>query len=170
METTVTEDSTVRVVIDFFSVIYSADWDPHYGRVSDYAPPKVRTLWQLTESDENASYTYDNMPFTRHRKWCAILSPVQFDEFINHVGLYAEDCETMGSLGAPGFGIGWAPAISFNSDVGRDQIFERVRHAGSERGLSRVRGKRVSARGRSFGARSSTSTCALTGNVSIGNG
>lgn len=28
----------------------------------------------------------------------------------------AEDVQTMGSLGAPGFGFGWAPAIAFNDD------------------------------------------------------
>lgn len=31
-------------------------------------------------------------------------------------GLFAEDVQTMGSIGAPGFGFGWAPAISFRSD------------------------------------------------------
>ena len=30
--------------------------------------------------------------------------------------LTAEDVQTMGSIGAPGFDLGWAPAISFNGD------------------------------------------------------
>ena len=34
-----------------------------------------------------------------------------------HCGLAAEDTETMGSMGAPGFDFGWAPAISFTSDI-----------------------------------------------------
>jgi hypothetical protein len=40
----------------------------------------------------------------------------QFDEFVNHCGLHAEDVQTMGSIGSPGFDYGWSPAISFNSD------------------------------------------------------
>lgn len=35
---------------------------------------------------------------------------------MSKLGLVAEDVQTMGSLGAPGFGFGWAPAISFNGD------------------------------------------------------
>jgi len=37
-------------------------------------------------------------------------------EFVRSTGCYPESTETMGSLGAPGFGIGWAPAISFRCD------------------------------------------------------
>jgi hypothetical protein len=40
----------------------------------------------------------------------------QFDHFVKRCGLVAERCETCGSIGAPGFGHGWAPAISFRSD------------------------------------------------------
>jgi hypothetical protein len=35
---------------------------------------------------------------------------------VRRCGLVAEDVQTLGSLGAPGFGYGWAPAISFRSD------------------------------------------------------
>lgn len=45
-----------------------------------------------------------------------MLTREQFDEFIDRCGLIAESTETMGSIGAPGFGIGWSPAISFRGD------------------------------------------------------
>ena len=50
-----------------------------------------------------------------HRKWAAILDREQFDAFVLHCDLEAEDIETMGSIGAPGYGYGLAPAISFTS-------------------------------------------------------
>jgi hypothetical protein len=37
-------------------------------------------------------------------------------------GLVAEDVRTMGSLGSPGFGFGWAPAISFSDNGERRAI------------------------------------------------
>ena len=40
----------------------------------------------------------------------------QFEEFVDRCGLVAESTETLGSLGAPGCGYGWAPAISFRGD------------------------------------------------------
>jgi hypothetical protein len=39
----------------------------------------------------------------------------EFAEFVDHCGLHIEDVETVGSIGAPGFGFGWAPALSFAS-------------------------------------------------------
>ena len=50
-----------------------------------------------------------------HRKWAAVLERTDFDEFVDRLRLVAEDVQTMGSVGAPGFGFGWAPAISFTS-------------------------------------------------------
>ena len=86
--------------------------------ISDFAPPNVEELWDETEDDSQYEYSYLEGQWENgsHRKWCAILDREQFDDFVSHCGLFAEDCETMGSLGAPGFGIGWAPAISFNGD------------------------------------------------------
>jgi hypothetical protein len=100
-----------------FSIIYSIDL-PRSGQISRYAPPHVRKLWDKTEGDEEFGYSYLEGEWERghHRKWCAILDKEQFEEFIDHCGLIAEDVETMGSLGAPGFGFGWSPAISFRSD------------------------------------------------------
>lgn len=58
----------------------------------------------------------DSYRFGWHEKWCAILNERLFKQFCDDQYLYADDCETMGSIGAPGFGVGWAPAISFNSE------------------------------------------------------
>lgn len=100
-----------------FSVIYSVDV-PEDIDVLDYAPPKVEELWDETEDDSQYEYGYLEGCWERgsHRKWVAILDREQFDEFIDRCGLFAERCETMGSIGALGFGFSWAPAISFRSD------------------------------------------------------
>lgn len=100
-----------------FSIIYSAD-TPADVDVLDYAPPQVEELWDETEDDRNYEYSYleGRWEEGHHRKWCAILDREQFDEFVQRCGLIAERCETMGSIGALGFGYGWAPAISFRSD------------------------------------------------------
>jgi hypothetical protein len=100
-----------------FSVIYSVD-APEGEDIDAYAPPQVEELWQLTEGDEECGYTYleGSWENGQHRKWCAVLDRDQFDEFVSKLGLYAEDVETMGSLGAPGLGYGVSPAISFTRD------------------------------------------------------
>ena len=99
-----------------FSIIYSVDV-PADEEVMDWAPPNL-DLWDQTEGDDQYEYRYLEGAWEHgsHRKWCAVLDREQFDEFIEQCGLVAEDVETMGSLGAPGFGIGWAPAISFTSE------------------------------------------------------
>lgn len=99
-----------------FSVIYSVDV-PSDETIDDFNPPSLG-LWDQTEDDDQYEYDYLEGVWENgsHRKWCAILTRQQFTEFVEHCGLTAEDVETMGSLGAPGFGYGWAPAIAFNSD------------------------------------------------------
>ena len=97
-----------------FSVIYSVDV-PEDVDVADFAPPDLH-LWDQTEGNDQYEYSYLEGQWENgtHRKWFAILEREQFDAFVEHCGLYAESTATMGSLGAPGFGFGWAPAISFN--------------------------------------------------------
>ena len=98
-----------------FSVIYSVDV-PHNVDIIEFAPSKIEELWEQTEG--NDQYDYDHLEGRwengHHRKWCGVLDRQQFDEFVDHCGLLAEDVETMGSLYAPSFALGWAPAISFN--------------------------------------------------------
>lgn len=97
-----------------FSVIYSVDV-PDDADIARYAPPDL-DLWNETEDDDQYEYGHLEGRWENgsHRKWCAILEREQFDEFVEHCGMFAESTETMGSIGAPGFG--WAPAISFTSD------------------------------------------------------
>ena len=101
-----------------FSAIYSVDV-PHDVRIRPYAPPQVRKLWKQTEDDkqyESGDLGGRWKKKGRHRKWTALLTQQQFDDFVCRLNLYAEDVETLGSLGAPGFGYGWSPAISFTTD------------------------------------------------------
>jgi hypothetical protein len=101
-----------------FSVIYSVD-TPEDVDPLNYAPPHISDAWDETEDDDQFEYGYLEGCWENghHRKWCAVLDREQFDEFVDHTGLTADSCETMGSIGAPGFGYGWAPAISFNGDA-----------------------------------------------------
>jgi hypothetical protein len=101
-----------------FSVIYSVDVpDDDDSNIFNYAPPDL-TLWDETEGDEAYEFSYLGGRWFEgfHAKWVAVLDRDQFDAFIEHTGLKAESTETMGSLGAPGCGFGWAPAISFTGD------------------------------------------------------
>jgi hypothetical protein len=100
-----------------FSVIYSVNV-PQGVSIKPYTPPQVGRLWTRTEGDEQNEYGYleGRWDKGKHRKWTALLTRDQFDAFVEKLGLVAEDVQTMGSLGAPGFGFGWAPAISFNGD------------------------------------------------------
>jgi hypothetical protein len=100
-----------------FSVIYSVDI-PAGVNMRPFVPPRCKQLWEETEGDEQYDYDYleDRWEKGHHRKWVTILDQDQFDEFLDHTGLIAEDVQTMGSIGAPGFGFSWAPAISFRGD------------------------------------------------------
>lgn len=98
-----------------FSIIYSADV-PEGIEVADYAPPHVEELWEQTEGDTSYEYSYLEGEWENgsHRKWAAILDREQFEQFVERCGLTADSTPTMGSLGAPGFGFGWVPAVAFN--------------------------------------------------------
>lgn len=100
-----------------FSVIYSIDCAKNV-HIKQFYPRNMRP-WQITEDDSGMSGgDYDDI-FTRgskHRKMCALLTKAQFLKFQNDCNIYSDDVETLGSLGAPGFGYGMAPAISFSAD------------------------------------------------------
>lgn len=103
-----------------FSVIYSFDCGKRQRLTPLNPPAKQRRLWQKTEGDEGFDdYTalalnLDEGEKGRHRKWCGILNEEQFQDFLDHTYLRAEDVQTGGSLGAPGCGYGWSPAFSFS--------------------------------------------------------
>ena len=97
-----------------FSVIYTVDAIP--GGIKDWMIPKgeewietERNMFDPTDEDYD-EYDYD------HVKVCALLSKAQFVEFVKQMDLEFEDCHTMGMIGAPGFGLGWAPAHSLNGN------------------------------------------------------
>lgn len=97
-----------------FSIIYSVDCHRsiHLDRKQLRPPQFQKNGWDVTESGPSE---YE-MKGWKHRKYCALLNFDQFCNFVDHVGIYPSGCSTMGSIGAPGFGIGWAPAVSFESD------------------------------------------------------
>lgn len=101
-----------------FSIIYSVDCPKDISIVQFNPPKEQKRLWQLTEDDSQYDYGYLEGRWSKgkHRKWCAILNREQFEEFLRHTGLFAEDVATMGSIGSPGCGWGWAPAFSFRSE------------------------------------------------------
>lgn len=72
-----------------FSIIYSVDV-PEDEDVLDYAPPETDELWQETEGDEQYEYGYleGRWSVGSHRKWCAVLTRDQFDEFVRRCGSY----------------------------------------------------------------------------------
>lgn len=107
-----------------FSIIYSVDI-PRDESVKRYLP-RQRHLFVQTEGDSQYDYGYladgdktDPWHNGKHRKLCGLLTKKQFEQFLSDTGLASEDVETMGSLGAPGFGLGSAPAISFNGEAQR---------------------------------------------------
>lgn len=94
--------------IEFYSVIYSFDCSANKS-VNEHKPRSRK--FKLTEDDGNYEGPWKK---GKHRKYVALLTAGEFRAFIDDACLIAEDVETMGSIGAPGFGFGWAPAISFN--------------------------------------------------------
>lgn len=101
--------------VEAYSVIYSVDVFDRAQPIKWFRPPRHRR-WDLTECDDWSDEYGPDVGKVKHRKWCALLTPDEFAKFVDDVGLRAEDVETMGSLGAPGFGLGWAPAVSFQAD------------------------------------------------------
>ena len=102
-----------------FSVIYQADIPPDEC-VDTFRPGPAR-LWSLTEQEDHAESPWPegSAPEScKHRKWCALLTRDQFNDFLGRVPIYPQDVETGGSLGAPGCGFSLAPAIAFSEVVG----------------------------------------------------
>lgn len=95
-----------------FSVIYEVDL-PRSRRFGNTRPRGRQ--WAQTEGDECAEYAHLGPEWQnhKHRKLCAVLTKEEFVEFLGDTDLWFENVETMGSLGAPGFGCGWAPAFAF---------------------------------------------------------
>jgi len=100
-----------------FSVIYEFDC-PMGLSVTQFTPTQ-RHLFDLTEQADGEPSEWCGDLWggkVKHRKYCALLTRKQFERFLSDTGLFPEDVETLGSLGAPGYGLGFAPAISFRND------------------------------------------------------
>ena len=98
-----------------FYVIYTID-TPRNERIVPFYPPDWRANgWDQTEGNEQGDYHHLGgiWQLHHHRKFCAMLSREQFEEFLDDSGLYPEDVETMGSLTVHG----WLPAISFDYET-----------------------------------------------------
>lgn len=103
-----------------WGVIYSIDcYAEEHTALAPFLATSMKNhhLWRMTENEPDESEVF------KHRKYCAVLTQQQFDEFVDEIGLYAENVQTMGALGMPGAGNwwGWSPAISFTS---RDNFTE----------------------------------------------
>ncbi len=102
-----------------YSIIFTLDM-PRTERIGRYMPERrIRRKLYQTEGDDQYEYGYlgGDYKHGKHRKLCGILTSEEFQTFVHDTGLAAQDIETMGSLGAPGFGFGWAPAISFTAEA-----------------------------------------------------
>jgi len=101
-----------------FSIIYSVDV-PRDETVNPYLP-REEILKKMDETEDDDCYEYNYLEGDwengHHTKICGVLNKEEFSKFIDDTNLYAEDVETMGSIGAPGLGFGCSPAISFNGD------------------------------------------------------
>lgn len=100
-----------------YSVVYSVDC-PKGISIAQFLPTQ-RKLFKTTEDDDSRGYGYLGGEWEKgkHRKLCALLNRKQFERFLDDTGMKSEDVETMGTLGAPGFGIGLVPAIAFIGDT-----------------------------------------------------
>jgi hypothetical protein len=99
-----------------FFVIYTIDI-PATEKITEYYPPQHRSKrWYISEEDDQYDYDYlgGNWEKGKHRKFCGELTKEEFTKFVDKIGLYAEDIETMGSLTME---YGYIPAISFNYEI-----------------------------------------------------
>lgn len=116
-----------------FSIIFTRD--------CAMSEPVLPSSWETKEWFKNMDETeaFDGEPDewcgdlwgeeSRHRKWCGILNKQEFENFLCDTSLVAEAVQCMGSIGAPGCGIGIAPCISFHMIDGGYQEPNCIHHA-----------------------------------------
>ena len=100
-----------------FGIIYSVDI-PEDQRLRNYLPrAKIHRKMRVMESkNRGGDLAYAGLG--KHRRYCALFTKEQFEQFVDDCGLYATDTETGGILGAPWSNpwYGCAPAISFDGE------------------------------------------------------
>jgi hypothetical protein len=102
-----------------FGVIHTV-MVPAGESVSDYYPwrwSKTKKLWNLTEMGREPIGDGEKW---HQRKWCALLTEEQFNEYVDRCSMFAESTPTMGAIGGPANPYGWAPAVSFRADRDRE--------------------------------------------------
>lgn len=129
-----------------FSVIYEFDV-PMESSVRRYAF-RCRSLRLTERADGEPSEWCSDIwgGKVKHRKYAGLLTRAQFDRLIEETGMWAETTETLGSIGAPGFGYGLAPAISFRNDdpdAIQSMYVTPVPEVEPKRPVTRERGERV---------------------------
>jgi hypothetical protein len=106
-----------------FGVVYEFDCRRD-DTVKNYLPRRaLLRKMELTEGDSQRNYSYiddgDGMwEKGKHRKYGAVFTKHEFEQFIEDCELVADSIETMGTLGAPGSACwyGCSPAVSFDAD------------------------------------------------------
>jgi hypothetical protein len=84
--------------------------------------PSAELLEQMdkTEGDESFEYDYLEGPWEggHHVKLVCLIDEKDFNCLVKEMGLYADDTETEGIIGAPWTpsGFGWAPAMNFDGE------------------------------------------------------
>ena len=101
------EKFTECIPVESYSVIYSVSM-PWGVSVRRYRPNSKAFSASDVEGSKEEGYI--------SRKYCALLSPKQFDKFVEDLHLSMSETKTMGSLGAPGHDIFWMPAASFEEE------------------------------------------------------
>jgi hypothetical protein len=100
-----------------FGIVYSLDVGADTN-LREFAPSRKQMhLFRVTEDNSRESVASDILP--KHRKYASkrLLTQQEFEDFVDHTGLFAEDTETMGILGAPWSEVAFhCPAISFTND------------------------------------------------------
>lgn len=86
--------------------------------------PRAKLLRKMTmvEGDKDRQYDYlgEEWETSRHRKYGAVFTKDEFEQFIIDLDLKAQEVRTMGTLGAPGSAnwYGCSPAICFEDEGG----------------------------------------------------
>ncbi|MHB1524903.1 MAG: hypothetical protein ACYCZN_01260 [Candidatus Dormibacteria bacterium] len=95
-----------------FSVIFTFDLDPHFGRVSDYLPD--RPLRHKLKRVEHCAFDSEGVHgMTVHRKYVGLLTREEFESYMGILPYEEVHASTGGSMSPPGFEGQWLPAISF---------------------------------------------------------
>lgn len=99
-----------------FGIIYTVDC--HGTRNLRQFEPTSRRAWRITEYAPDGTYDEYWGRDYKHRKYVAVLTRDQFEEFVDDACLVASTVQTLGSLGAPtpggGCSLGILPAVSFD--------------------------------------------------------